>query len=75
MGRRMVGISVDRAVQNRVQATMTMGKACPDAEVEGQSPPEPQTVPVGHGHDVVGTRRGGGDHRIGEERIPGKHGA
>ena len=51
------------------------GESHPDAQIEGQGPPEAQPSGVGHGHDVVGARGGGGDHRVGEEGVPGKHGA
>lgn len=49
------------------------GKSHPDAQVEGQGPPEAQPPGVGHGHNVVGTRGSGGNHRVGEEGVPGKH--
>ena len=49
------------------------GEARPDAEVEGEGPPEAQAAPVGHGHEIVGAGGGRRDHRVGEKRKPGEH--
>ena len=49
------------------------GEARPDAEVEGEGPPEAQAAPIGHGHEIVGAGGGRRNHRVGEEGKPGEH--